>query len=32
MQALRALADEAETLVDKRMWPFPGYGELLITK
>ena len=32
MQALRALVDEAETIVDKRVWPFPGYGELLITK
>ena len=32
MQSLRALADEAETIVDKRLWPFPGYGELLTTK
>ena len=32
MQALRALVDEAETIVDERLWPFPGYGELLTTK
>ena len=32
MQALRAAADEAETIVDERLWPFPGYGELLTTK
>ena len=32
MQALRAFVDEAETIVDKRLWPFPGYGELLTTK
>jgi len=32
MQALRALADEAETITDQRFWPFPGYGELLTTK
>jgi len=32
MQALRALADEAETITDKSLWPFPGYGELLTTK
>ena len=32
MQALRGPADEAETIVDKRLWPFPGYGELLTTK
>jgi glutamine synthetase len=24
--------DEAETIVDKRLGPFPGYGELLTTK
>ena len=32
MQALRGLVDEAETIVDKRLWPFPGYAELLTTK
>ena len=32
MQELRALADEAETITDKAVWPFPGYGELLTTK
>ena len=32
MQSLRALADEAETIVDEKCWPFPGYGELLTTK
>ncbi len=32
MQELRALADEAETITDKSLWPFPGYGELLTTK
>ena len=32
MQALRGPVDEAETIVDKRLWPFPGYGELLTTK
>ena len=32
MQELRALVDDAETIVDKQAWPFPGYGELLITK
>ena len=32
MQAVRALADEAEGLVDRKDWPFPGYGELLTTK
>ncbi len=32
MQEARALADEAEGLVDRDAWPFPGYGELLTTK
>ena len=32
MQQLRALVDEAETMVDSKAWPFPGYGELLTTK
>ena len=32
MQALRALVDEAEMIVDQKVWPVPGYGELLTTK
>ena len=32
MAALRVLADEAETRVDRRCWPFPSYGELLTTR
>ena len=32
MKELRALADEAEVIVDEKAWPFPGYGELLTTK
>ena len=32
MQALRALVDEAELIVDEKLWPFPGYGELLTTR
>ena len=32
MQALRALVDDAERIVDDKLWPFPGYGELLTTK
>ena len=32
MEALRALADEAEVIVDDKLWPFPGYGQLLTTK
>ena len=32
MQTLRGLADEAETVVDEKIWPFPGYSELLTTK
>ncbi|MGM9548743.1 MAG: glutamine synthetase III [Faecousia sp.] len=29
MAALRAVADEAETLTSAKYWPFPTYGELL---
>lgn len=29
MQELRAAVDSLEPLVDKKHWPFPGYGELL---
>ena len=29
MQSLRAVADELETLVGKKHWPFPSYGRLL---
>lgn len=29
MQELRAVADEIETLVGEKHWPFPTYGELL---
>ena len=29
MDALRAPADEAETLTAKTYWPFPTYGDLL---
>ena len=29
MNALRALADEAETITSAKYWPFPTYGELL---
>ncbi|MBK1811737.1 glutamine synthetase III [Clostridium sp. YIM B02505] len=29
MQAVRAVADTLETLVDKDVWPLPTYGELL---
>ena len=32
MLAVRALADEAEGIMDKKAWPFPSYGELLTTK
>ena len=32
MEALRTLVDEAEMIVDDRLWPFPGYGQLLTTK
>ncbi len=29
MQELRAVADEAETLVGEKYWPYPTYGQLL---
>lgn len=29
MAAVRVAADEAETLTDKKHWPFPTYGDLL---
>ena len=29
MEDLRALADEAETMVAKESWPFPTYDKLL---
>jgi len=29
MQALRTPADDLESIVDKRLWPFPTYGELM---
>ena len=29
MAALRAPADALEMMVDKNMWPFPTYGDLL---
>ena len=29
MAALRAVADEAETVTSEDYWPFPTYGELL---
>ena len=29
MAALRAVADEAETVTAEKYWPFPTYGELL---
>ena len=32
MQEMRVLIDEAETMVEKSVWPFPDYGDLLITK
>ena len=32
MAETRALVDEAEGIVDRNAWPFPGYGELLTTK
>lgn len=31
MQALRAVADEIETLVGEKYWPFPTYGQLLFS-
>ena len=32
MQSLREDVDAAETMVDAKAWPFPGYGEMLTTK
>ena len=29
MDGLREQCDEAELLMPKDLWPFPGYGELL---
>ena len=29
MAQLRQPADELEMIVDKEMWPFPTYGELM---
>ena len=29
MVALRKPADELEMLVDKELWPFPSYGDLV---
>ncbi|MBE6936154.1 MAG: glutamine synthetase type III [Ruminococcaceae bacterium] len=31
MNALRAVVDEAETLVASKYWPYPGYGEILFS-
>ncbi|HEY8464849.1 MAG TPA: glutamine synthetase III [Bacillota bacterium] len=31
MQALRAVADETETLVGEAYWPYPTYGQLLFS-
>jgi glutamine synthetase len=31
MEDLRKIADELETLVAKRHWPFPSYGEMLFS-
>ena len=31
MNALRAVADELETITPKEMWPFPSYGDLLFS-
>ena len=31
MQALRAVADEIETLTAKSCWPYPSYGDLLFS-
>ncbi len=32
MQALRAAADELETIVDARLWPLPTYAEMLFMR
>lgn len=29
MEALRAPADKLEMIVDKELWPFPSYGDLM---
>ena len=29
MAKVREIADDLETLVDKKHWPFPTYGDLL---
>ena len=29
MAALRAPADKLEMIVDKELWPFPSYGDLM---
>ena len=31
MTALRAAADEAETLTAESAWPFPTYGDLMFS-
>ena len=31
MQELRAVADELETMVGRKYWPFPTYGDLLFS-
>jgi glutamine synthetase len=31
MQSLRSVVDELETLVGKKYWPFPTYGDLLFS-
>jgi len=31
MNVLRSLIDEMETLMDKRCWPYPSYGDLLFS-
>ena len=31
MQQLRAVVDELETLVSKKYWTLPSYGELLFS-
>jgi glutamine synthetase len=32
MQALRATADELETIVDAELWPVPTYAEMLFIR
>ena len=31
MAALRQVCDETETLVGRKYWPFPTYGDLLFS-